>query len=1152
VTAQLAVSTSDRQIANLERELAGKLTLQERGEKTVALEEAINTRLEQRRELLRAQFTEEDRLRGLEERKIAALLEQKNIEQDGIVAARVKLNIEKDRQAALQGQINSGALDPAQLQEKQAQLNESNGKVAAATRAVNAVDNADFERRFALEEQSLRLKATALGLDTDASVMNRLQLGIDQERVAQAKKLVNDPNLNDTQRAAARLALEQAEGKVLADNRASEALRRTETERIAGLAERTVQARLQLAGLGNDALTVARVAEAMDKDKLKSLKQELAGNLTAAERAEKLVQLEELRGKLVTDRQKTIDEENTRLERQLALSQRLVTAALGQSGQDGPQIAAAASLAAVKREKALLERELAGPLSVNDRQEKEVKLAELKSQQVQGERTARVALYGEANRLLDVDRARLELGLKQKGLDDNGIATAQLERDYTRGRLELLERELKSGNLTDTEKNALLKERLVLQGQEIDNERKVFDERYKQVALNLATDNTRAQNILKSQFRNDGLAAAGVSLESAKATLATTQNQLAEGEKLKLSQAELNKLVLDEENARQGVLDAEYGVSEALKARKILQDGLDDSFTALSRAARAEGSAVGQALNGLSDAQRNLGRASADAAPYLEKVARGEELSAEEAIKAKPAFDALTSSINAKRQALKAASDAYKQQALAIGDLRDAIATLDDLLNPGGGAGGKRTNERVNERANQALTDLQTALATNDPAKISAATIAFNSAFGAYQKLIDDNSAAAKDARDAQEELTAAKISGDSKRIEEATRKLAEAKKRYADLGGSDVTRNQNLESGARDAFNTLDSKKDELKQLEDKNLKKAASLKAQSEAAQVKISENSVKIVDSLAKILEALDSGGLFKDLFKGVPEQAATSGFLAGQAFQIAFENERKTLMEIFKRGDAENAAFEAAFGVDPGAAAADDFVRGYQIGLKKGQDQIEIDIKALFNGLSQSSKSAGINAAETLLGGFRRALLEGDDKTAADALAALLTAGLKVISKQAEDEAKKTKKVVEDTVNKVKLDFGGAFGALPDVAARAGQIAGERLAAEMNKAFTEGLRKLNLPGIINDVKQRAIDAVNQANATVGARVTTAQDLFPQGPPVDNRSYQYTDNRTFNVTLPVTTNIPFDAAAHAREIVQETRKIQDETRRNTGECL
>lgn len=259
-----------------------------------------------------------------------------------------------------------------------------------------------------------------------------------------------------------------------------------------------------------------------------------------------------------------------------------------------------------------------------------------------------------------------------------------------------------------------------------------------------------------------------------------------------------------------------------------------------------------------------------------------------------------------------------------------------------------------------------------------------------------------------------------------------------------------------------------------------------------------------------------------------------------------------MEIFKRGDAENAAFEAAFGVDPGAAAADDFVRGYQIGLKKGQDQIEIDIKALFNGLSQSSKSAGINAAETLLGGFRRALLEGDDKTAADALAALLTAGLKVISKQAEDEAKKTKKVVEDTVNKVKLDFGGAFGALPDVAARAGQIAGERLAAEMNKAFTEGLRKLNLPGIINDVKQRAIDAVNQANATVGARVTTAQDLFPQGPPVDNRSYQYTDNRTFNVTLPVTTNIPFDAAAHAREIVQETRKIQDETRRNTGECL
>ena len=69
----------------------------------------------------------------------------------------------------------------------------------------------------------------------------------------------------------------------------------------------------------------------------------------------------------------------------------------------------------------------------------------------------------------------------------------------------------------------------------------MFDERYKQVALNLQGDKNRADTLLKLNFAGDDVAGAGLGLKSAQATLEVAKQQLEEGRKLKLNQEQINR-----------------------------------------------------------------------------------------------------------------------------------------------------------------------------------------------------------------------------------------------------------------------------------------------------------------------------------------------------------------------------------------------------------------------------------------------------------------------------------------------------------------------------------------------------------------------------------------------------------------------------------
>lgn len=412
---------------------------------------------------------------------------------------------------------------------------------------------------------------------------------------------------------------------------------------------------------------------------------------------------------------------------------------------DAERIRINQQIAAEQAQQLAILREQVGPNSVlrlnsEERTEKEDQIKQILHDQKQ----AQLDQLAAARALTDAVQARAEAeaaSAERNATTDQEVLAARLRLvgEYQKRLADLDGQIARAGKAEERER--LLTARLGLTDQILEVEKKIaaMPQEQQQRALDLL--NARRTAALQlSGLADDAVAAAELELEITQRQQAATRDKL---NSQKLSDADRNALLIQEATLSGQAATQQRKITEAQQARVRLNETLADSEAALTRQLGEQGTqaaAMEAALNGVADARVKQARAERD---YIQaRQAYDQTASSGNLDKLRTATDALTSSVQGQRAAIKTLADAYRSQLSSMDSVRDAAEKLNQAVYGEAGRVFNSQTERqrltaIEQRRDAARQRLVEALAGGDAEAIAAAVQAFSAQEERYRTQAD-------------------------------------------------------------------------------------------------------------------------------------------------------------------------------------------------------------------------------------------------------------------------------------------------------------------------------------------------------------------------------------------------------------------------------
>ncbi|WP_189093289.1 hypothetical protein [Deinococcus ruber] len=353
--------------------------------------------------------------------------------------------------------------------------------------------------------------------------------------------------------------------------------------------------------------------------------------------------------------------------------------------------------------------------------------------------TARVQQQVAAMQLgLDLSQARQLAEAKITGLAEDAVASAGLDLDITRQKLDLNLQEqaaLMQRSHTEAELGGLQKTQVDLLGQQAEQQRKLAD------AERARLDLQRALAISSAQLQLEAVNTTGSSRAAADLLLAQIKTQEAAQQLLQAQQAitasgrtttNLERLKTAQDGLTSAIADQRSkadALTSSLRETRDAQEGVAESGLQLTRSLEGgtpSARAYSDAVDGVRVARLKVAEATRAFLEAQSDLDRAENPTTLKAFQS--AQDALTGSIQGQRTAVEGLASAYETQLSNMDAVRDAADKLGKVLNPDAGST-KIDNAReldrflaIEQRRNGAIQAVQAALQSGDNKRIADAT----------------------------------------------------------------------------------------------------------------------------------------------------------------------------------------------------------------------------------------------------------------------------------------------------------------------------------------------------------------------------------------------------------------------------------------------
>ncbi|RJF74468.1 hypothetical protein D3875_04095 [Deinococcus cavernae] len=600
-----------------------------------------------------------------------------------VVRARNLLNL-YSRVSEIDTQIGSARSD----EERNRLTGERLGLTGQILDLENTIADAPLEiarRQLDVLRETVQARLQLAGLADDEIAVAQSGVEIATRELEIAQQAVEAARTQaDQERAGA--ALETAQANLSKANAQLAQAPVVAAERQLNIYRQLAQARLILAGLGDDEVRAAQLAVNLAERQVKLAEDRVAAGGTSVEREKAQAELTTAQAELVKARAAEARAPIEQQERLLGLLRSQVEERRVLAGLDGDPAAEAQARLQFAQADLQLARERAEVASTQV--EREQAASDISSRNTEVERARKAVItaqLAERDKLLARIKEEATAQATLTGLNRDAVASKQLELEFTQLDRRETEQRLQNAQqlqLSSQEVTDLQLKRSGLAAQEVKQQQELARALFDQVraAADLAEATTRS-GLARSQFFDDGVALAKVDLAATRQKLTLNAQELAQADELGVSATE--RLNLQKE--RQALLGQEAEgvrkVADAERERLVFTRALRDTLRGLRDVAvnQSEATALQRFLEGSAAALRKLREAEQDAGPFLQRLASGEPLAFHEADQGKQRVEALTGAITDYRSKLVAVADAYDQQVSGIEGVVQATLRLNEI-----------------------------------------------------------------------------------------------------------------------------------------------------------------------------------------------------------------------------------------------------------------------------------------------------------------------------------------------------------------------------------------------------------------------------------------------------------------------------------------